>query len=221
MAHHHDIEKFRKGRPRRPSPPERKLKTPQYDEMMRRRYGRGRKNVRVWQNGKRLKDIRRRIEFHQSAKFHDFIKDRGKYLIAAACHYPESEELEVWLPRWFADHLQMPGFPDLDVKMQVLIDHKHKLKRLSPEAIAELLPTTFDDRQAMELWTFGAIDMSPRQRRNASKKERRRKERERVAKKRQAAGAKPRAESISRTKPWEAEGISRATWHRRRKARLL
>jgi hypothetical protein len=220
MARRH-IEKFRKAKPRRPSPPERKLKSPQYDAMMRHRHGSGPKNVRVWQNGKRLKDIRRRLEFHQNARFHDFIKDRGKYLIAAACHCPESEELEIWLPRWFADHLHMPGFPDLDAKMQVLIDHKHKLKQLSPEEIAKLLPTTFDDRQALGLWTFGVIDMTARQRRRASKKERQRKERERIAKKRLASGAKPRSESLSQTKPWVALSIKRRQWERRRKKGLL
>src|SRR5215469_12660827 len=164
------IEKFRKAKPRRPSPPDRKWNTPQYDAMMRRRYGSGPKNVRVWQNGKRLKDIIKRLEFHQSSNFDDFIRKRPDYLIAGACHCPESEELEDWLKQWFADHLDMPGFPDLDVKMQVLIDYRHKLKRLSPEEIAKLLPTTFDDRQAIGLWTFGVIDMSPRQRRSASKK---------------------------------------------------
>jgi hypothetical protein len=52
----------------------------------------------------------------------------------------------------------------------------------------------------------------------------RRLERERQNKERRAAGAMLRAEyeanSLSRTRPWDAEGISRATWYRRRAARL-
>jgi hypothetical protein len=53
----------------------------------------------------------------------------------------------------------------------------------------------------------------------------RRKERDRIDKaaKRRAAGALPRAvyeaNSLSRTKPWQAMGISRRTFERRRKAK--
>ena len=35
---------------------------------------------------------------------------------------------------------------------------------------------------------------------------------------RKANGTTPREQSLSRTKPWDAEGLSRATWYRRRKA---
>jgi hypothetical protein len=38
---------------------------------------------------------------------------------------------------------------------------------------------------------------------------------------RKSRGATPRSESLSQTRPWEAEGISRATWHRRRKKGLI
>jgi hypothetical protein len=47
--------------------------------------------------------------------------------------------------------------------------------------------------------------------------ERARRHRERMAKVRLAKGSKPRFRSLSRMKPWEAEGISRRTWYRRRK----
>ena len=38
----------------------------------------------------------------------------------------------------------------------------------------------------------------------------------RVIEKRRAEGVKPREESLTRTRPWESEGISRRTWYRRR-----
>ena len=49
------------------------------------------------------------------------------------------------------------------------------------------------------------------------RREKNRKEGERYRRKN---GAKPREQSLSRTKPWEAEGISRRTWERRRDANL-
>lgn len=71
------------------------------------------------------------------------------------------------------------------------------------------------DRAALQITTIGAIDLSKAER------IKRRKERNRLAKlaKRLAKGAKPRAQylaaSITKAKPWAAEGISRASWYRR------
>ncbi len=49
---------------------------------------------------------------------------------------------------------------------------------------------------------------------------RRAKDRDRQRRKRRKAGVKPRkvylAGALSQSKPWEAEGISRRTWERRR-----
>jgi hypothetical protein len=42
--------------------------------------------------------------------------------------------------------------------------------------------------------------------------------RDRKERARRAKGAKPRAQALSRTRPWDAEGISRRTWERRRAA---
>jgi hypothetical protein len=74
------------------------------------------------------------------------------------------------------------------------------------------------DRTAPRITTIGAIDCSkaePVERRKGRK-------RNRVEAGRRAAGAVPReqyeANSLSRTRPWEALGISRRTWERRRKA---
>jgi hypothetical protein len=41
---------------------------------------------------------------------------------------------------------------------------------------------------------------------------------ERYRRRRQALGATPRIQSLSALKPWAAEGISRRTWERRRRA---
>ena len=60
--------------------------------------------------------------------------------------------------------------------------------------------------------TVGTVDVTSKQRRQARKV----RDKDQKAAKRRAEGAKPHAESAARTKPWEAEGISRRTYYRRR-----
>src|SRR5262249_32553936 len=72
-------------------------------------------------------------------------------------------------------------------------------------------------RTAVGITTIGSIDVDRKQR-NRRRRERQRMNRER---RRRARGARPRAEyleanSLTRTKPWVAKGISRRTWYRRR-----
>ena len=78
----------------------------------------------------------------------------------------------------------------------------------------------YETRQVLGITMIGAYDADKRERR------RRRKERNRQSKEtqRRQRGAKLRSEyeakSISRSKPWVAEGISRRTWYRRFKTPL-
>lgn len=84
--------------------------------------------------------------------------------------------------------------------------------RWRPDSLAERQNITMAMRTALGLTTIGAIDCTA-----AERKELRRKRHAEAAEaKRRERGAKPHAESAERTKPWEAEGVSRATWHRRR-----
>lgn len=75
---------------------------------------------------------------------------------------------------------------------------------------------TKEERTMLGLTTIGAIDHG----KAARTKRRRDRDKARKAAARRAAGIKPRPEyeaaSIERSKPWEAEGISRRTWYRRR-----
>src|SRR5690606_8887235 len=67
--------------------------------------------------------------------------------------------------------------------------------------------------------TIGACDVSDAGRAVLAMNAKRERDRQRSEKKRRAQGATVRAEyeakSLSATKPWEAEGISRRTWYRR------
>jgi hypothetical protein len=89
--------------------------------------------------------------------------------------------------------------------------------RLTADELAGELGVTISERTRLGFKTIGAIDCD---------KEQREQRRRAIAKLRQAArrrslGKKTRAEfleaSLSRLKLWEAEGISRSTWYRRRK----
>jgi hypothetical protein len=89
--------------------------------------------------------------------------------------------------------------------------------RWKADTLAARLNLEHAERQRHRITTIGATDLTKEQReaRRRSRKQQRKKL------KRRAQGVKPRAEyeanSLSRTKPWEAEGISRSTWGRRRR----
>jgi hypothetical protein len=69
------------------------------------------------------------------------------------------------------------------------------------------------DREKLEAWSVEAVDVNEEQRQMINS-EKNRKAQER---RRRKNGAKPRADSLSQTKPWADEGISRRTWERRRR----
>jgi len=92
----------------------------------------------------------------------------------------------------------------------------HHYAPMRPDKIGELLGVTDATREAAQAWNIGTLGGSSAARAKAAK------ERDRAYQKRCRAeqGAVPRTEyemsSLSRLKPWEAEGISRRTWERRR-----
>jgi hypothetical protein len=83
------------------------------------------------------------------------------------------------------------------------------------DTLAQRLGLTELERRQLGIRTIGAIDMTREER----KKARRLRQRQRDLVRRRAQGARPRAEyeanSVSRSKPWLALGISRRTWYRR------
>lgn len=86
------------------------------------------------------------------------------------------------------------------------------------DGLAWRLSLKAEERRMLGITTIGAIDEN----KAARAKRRRTLERERKAKQRRAKGAKPRkvyeAQSISNAMPWVSEGISRATWYRRKQS---
>jgi hypothetical protein len=85
-------------------------------------------------------------------------------------------------------------------------------------ALSEALRLTEAERVALGgVPTIGAVDVTTEQR----KEMRKARNKERKRRKRRAAGMRPQSESISRAKPWEKEGISRAKWYRQRRETTL
>jgi hypothetical protein len=92
---------------------------------------------------------------------------------------------------------------------------KWSADELAHELGVSIMP--FAVRQALGLTTIGSIDVD----KAARKRRRAANQRENSTAWRRRNGALPRsvyeASSLSKTKPWEAEGISRSTYERRRK----
>jgi hypothetical protein len=89
--------------------------------------------------------------------------------------------------------------------------------RYRADTLARRLNLHLAERTRLGITTIGAVD-KPKEQRLAERKERNRLAKE---KRRRARGAKARAvycsSSKSRTKPWIAAGVSRATWYRRQR----
>lgn len=89
-------------------------------------------------------------------------------------------------------------------------------QRWTADALAWRLRLTMEQRTMLAITTIGAIDQG----KAARTKRRKAIERKRKEQQRRAKGIKPRklyeSQSLSATKPWVAQGISRRTWYRHR-----
>jgi hypothetical protein len=85
-------------------------------------------------------------------------------------------------------------------------------KHLSADNLARWLGVTYDQRQTLGLTTIGSTNVGKR----ARKELRKRRWRLNAERRRRGRGMRPQSQSLSRLKPWAAEGISRRTWERRR-----
>jgi hypothetical protein len=84
----------------------------------------------------------------------------------------------------------------------------------SPRSLGEHLELDDETREAAQGWSIEACGVT-KEEREVINREKNRQSQER---RRRKNGAKPREQSLSRTQPWKADGISRRTWERRRKA---
>jgi hypothetical protein len=112
--------------------------------------------------------------------------------------------IEIWVPWMDAD------------ETSALIDRINRMpiyeRKVSARRLGERMRITNEEREFLKLKTLKPFDMTDQQ----LKEQRRAKERARKKRARQRTGSKPREASLVRQKPWIAEGISRATWFRKR-----
>lgn len=130
-------------------------------------------------------------------------------------------DVDTWVRRW------LPWLDDQAV-LQAARGLAHKLangKRgpriLAADNVAILLNVTLAERERLGLKTIGACDLPRKQRLREARARKQIADQERQISKRRKAGVMSRADflavSLSFTRPWETEGISRATWYRRRR----
>jgi hypothetical protein len=111
--------------------------------------------------------------------------------------------------RWAAQHAPWMDDDDLDDLIEEVGPGKH----WPAAALGKALRLTNEERIHLDIRTIRPIDRTLAQLKQDCKDRKAERKRQRRAE----AGAKPRAQSMERTKPWRNLGISRATYFRRLK----
>jgi hypothetical protein len=109
-----------------------------------------------------------------------------------------------------------PWLDDTELE-EIIVRVFKKPLRWKAAKLGKLIKLTNEERERLKIKTIEAFDVTPRDRREENK----RKDREYRAAKRRKEGVTSRdqylAKSLAKTAPWEAEGITRRSWERRRK----
>jgi hypothetical protein len=117
--------------------------------------------------------------------------------------------IEVWAP-WMPD-------AEAAALIQSVELTPPNLRYRTAKDLGRRFNVTNAERERLRLWLIAAVDVNPDEIRKAKRRERQRLYWQRVTRK---AGVRSRmaylAASVSKQKPWVAEGISRRTWYYRR-----
>jgi len=136
-----------------------------------------------------------------------------RYLVAWLWNSPRSAKRDLeWAVENTAIRMGAGKLPEARIDEIIARSRVGKPLR-KPDDLGEYLKLDDDNRTLWGITTIGARDVTKRQR----TKHRKVKQRERMARLRLERGARPHSQSLSQTKPWEADGISRSTWERRRR----
>ena len=135
-----------------------------------------------------------------------------RYLVLWAQALPENADRMIGILRNAS--LRMRHQITEDEARDIIEEARTTSRPRTPDGWARALGLTYARRQRIGITTIGAIDVNKRQRTQLRKL----RAHERYRRRRQALGATPRTQSLSALKPWAAEGISRRTWERRRRA---
>jgi hypothetical protein len=161
-------------------------------------------------------DIRRRRRREIEALVQDIgaaeTDEYPRYLVLWAQALPENADRMIGILRNAS--LRMRHQITEDEARDIIEEARTTSRPRTPDGWARALGLTYARRQRIGITTIGAIDVNKRQRTQLRKL----RAHERYRRRRQALGATPRTQSLSALKPWAAEGISRRTWERRRRA---
>jgi hypothetical protein len=119
------------------------------------------------------------------------------------------QQLTCWAIRFAPDVLTKRGEVWMWRQWHWCVADPNKYK-VTADDVAIQLQITEDERLELKLNTIGAIDRTKEQR----MADRRARDAARKRKTRAAAGAVPRDQSLSATKPWQLCGMSRPQWYR-------
>lgn len=120
--------------------------------------------------------------------------------------------IEIWAP-W------MDSRESFDLVENVL-RKPHYLRKIDAAELGNRLNLIWKEREKLAIRTIAPVDLNSDEFAQKRKDCRREKARVRQSRRRRKAGTKSRisylATSLTKQQPWRAQGISRATWYRRR-----
>lgn len=127
----------------------------------------------------------------------------------AECRNPE-KRIDAWVEQWARAFDEDEDFEDFEEMVERALDNP---THYSADSVAIAIWLDFETRQLLQIRTIGAYDKLLPER----EKLRLQKQALRQARIRAAAGATPRVQSASRTKPWDELGISRSKFYHNRR----
>jgi hypothetical protein len=139
-------------------------------------------------------------------------EDFDRFLIAWYWHNPEAKD-----PLWsLMNAAQNMGGKLTEAEASAITKEASIMRQYrSADGLAKFLGVKYAQRQALRITTIGSDNVGKR----ARKVLRKHRARKRQEARRRSQGCRPRTEyegnSLSATKPWEAEGMSRRSWERR------
>jgi hypothetical protein len=146
-------------------------------------------------------------------------RDDADLMLAYLAHVPHGDVKMVhFLDAW------CPWMGPTEREQYIQEAARSRPPRFTADELAERLGVTYAERQHLGLRLIGAVGTTKKDRERLRRERYREKDRQRKERERRAKGRMTRAEYLAKAaataKEWEAEGISRRTWERRRKARV-
>ncbi len=138
--------------------------------------------------------------------------------IKAAAFSLTRQPMHDWCRRW------APWATSADI-LDIVSQAETRKRMMTSDGVAGLLCVSWAERTKLNLTTIGACDMTAAKRVAMAKERKRERDRIRQEAKRRAEGRRDRkahaGTTLHHSKPWEKEGISRATWFRRNRETQL